>query len=87
MPFHVLIEKLMSKPKDNAKEKMISGCQVFFPDTVFYVNGAPKLYVQMDRDFCLSEEKKTQLIQSQELFPTLHKRILSRKQNTKTHWL
>ena len=36
MPFHMLIHELISKPKDNPKEKMLSGCEVFFPDTLFY---------------------------------------------------
>ena len=56
----------MAKPRENTKEKLISGCEVFFPDTVFYEKGVPKFIAMNDRDFCLSkwnehEEKKPQL--------------------------
>ena len=55
MPFHILIQELMARPRENAKEKNISGCEVFFPDTVFYEKGHPKFLARNDRDFCLAE--------------------------------
>ena len=63
MPFHMLIERLMAKPRESTKEKLISGCEIFFPDTVFYEKGMPKMYAMNDKDFCLArynqdEEKK-----------------------------
>ena len=38
MAFDMLIHELIAKPKDNPKEKMLSGCEVFFPDTLFFKN-------------------------------------------------
>ena len=67
MPFHMLIYELIAKPKENPKEKMLSGCDVFFPDTLFFEKGAPKHIVMNDKDFCLSkwnendEKKQTNL--------------------------
>ena len=62
MPFHMLMHELVPRPKDDAKEKMLSGCEVFFPDTVFFHQGQAKYIVLNDRDFCLakyeSEDKK-----------------------------
>ena len=53
----------MAKPQHNTKEKLISGCEVFFPDTVFYENGNPKFIAKNDKDGCLckyneNDEKK-----------------------------
>ena len=64
MAFHILIELLMVRPWENNKDKI----SIFFPETVFYENGAPRFVATMDRDFCLStwtdtEDKELQLIQ------------------------
>ena len=45
MPFHKLIKELVTKPKENTKEKMIQGCEVFFPDTLFFENMAPSFWI------------------------------------------
>ena len=66
MPFHVLIQELMTKPKENPNEKVLSGCEIFFPDTVFYEYGVPKFIAMNDKDYCLAkwnenEESKKQI--------------------------
>ena len=38
MAFDMLMHELIARPKDNPKEKMLSGCEVFFPDTLFFKN-------------------------------------------------
>jgi len=38
MAFDMLMHELIAKPKDNPKEKMLSGCEVLFPDTLFFKN-------------------------------------------------
>ena len=35
----------------------IKGCELIFPDTVFFENGAPSMIVKMDKDFCLTSVK------------------------------
>ena len=91
MPFHMLIHELIAKPKDNPKEKMLSGCEVFFPDTLFYEKGEPKFIAYNDKDFCLAKwnenEDKKQMPHAGDLIPKLHKIILARKANKKQHWL
>ena len=85
MPFHMLIHELIAKPKENPKEKMLSGCEVFFPDTVFYEKGAPKFIAQNDKDFCLSkwnDEEGTKSIPSgKDLIQKLQKITQVRKAN------
>ena len=55
MQFKDFIKSLIPNPKDNPKEKMIKGCQVFFPDTLFFEKGKPSFIVQNDKDFCLAK--------------------------------
>lgn len=50
MPFHKLIKELVTKPKENTKEKMIQGCEVFLPDTLFFENMAPSFWIQNDKE-------------------------------------
>ena len=53
MPFHKLIKELVTKPKQNVKEQMIQGCEVFFPDTLFFENNAPSFWIRNDAESCL----------------------------------
>ena len=45
MSFHMLIKELLPRPSTNPKEKMISGCEVTFPETLFFENCAPSMLV------------------------------------------
>ena len=59
--FYWLLKNLIPNP-DNPKEKMIKGCQVFVPDTVFFkMDGSIDCFIQNDKDGSLSyfiEQKK-----------------------------
>ena len=57
MTFQALIQSLIPNPAKNPKEKLIEGCQIFFPDTVFFDRGKIDFIAMMDRDFCLSMTK------------------------------
>jgi len=65
MDFKLFISELIAKPKENPKEKMLSGCEVFLPDTLFYENGKPAFIAFNDKDFCLAKwndgEDKTKM--------------------------
>lgn len=50
----MLIHELIAKPKENPKEKMLSGCEVFFPDTLFFRNQQASYIVMNDKDYCLT---------------------------------
>ena len=80
MPFHMLIHELIAQPAKNPKEKMISGCEVFFPDTLFFEKCEPKFIACNDKDFCMAmwngNEDKKVTPGAAELIPKLHKIIL-----------
>ena len=42
-----LMEKLLSN------SDRILGCELIFPDTVFFKEGKPSFIIKMDREFCL----------------------------------
>ena len=57
MTFQNLIHNLIPNPAEDYKEKMIEGCQIFLPDTVFFEKG--KIVIcAMDKDFCLAKDSK-----------------------------
>lgn len=91
MPFHMLIHELIAKPKENPKEKMLSGCEIFFPETLFFEKGEPKFIAHNDKDGCLAKwndgEDKKQMPHAGDLIPKLNKMIMKRRQNTEKHWL
>jgi hypothetical protein len=35
----------------------IKGCELIFPDTIFFKNGKPHMVVKMDKDYCLTSLK------------------------------
>ena len=89
MPFDMLIHELIAKPKENPKEKMLSGCEVFFPDTLFFKNQQPSFIAMNDRDFCLTkwsdEEKKVPNLT--DLVGRLEKATKARKAVKTRFWL
>ena len=69
---------------------MLSGCQVFFPDTLFFEKGVPKLWALNDKDFCLSRQEyddKKQMPHAGDLIPKLEEVIRKRKAKKTRHWL
>ena len=47
--FQWLMEHLLPPQSDKFK-----GCEIIFPDTVFFVKAKPKLIIKTDKDFCLT---------------------------------
>jgi hypothetical protein len=52
LQFKELVRKMVPD-QNNAKERMIKGCQVLMPETVFFKDGKIDLIVQCDREWCL----------------------------------
>jgi len=55
-----MIQDLIPNPS-NPKERMIKGCQVFVPETIFFKDGKIDFLTAIDKDFCLSLDIKTKL--------------------------
>ena len=60
MPFHKLIHELIAKPKENPKEKMLSGCEIFFPDTIFFEKSGRRYIIHNDKDYCLCKSSESE---------------------------
>ena len=61
MPFKKLVENLISDPT-KAQERLIKGCQVIFPDTIFYSgDGNPDLVVSNDKEMCMAHDQKLRI--------------------------
>ena len=58
LDFFELVRKLIPDV-NNPKEKLIKGCSVIMPETVFFREGKIELILQNDREFCLSQDTKT----------------------------
>ena len=66
---------------------MILGCEVLFPDTLFFENGLPSMLVQNDKDFALSiwnDDKPLPPIN--DLLAKLEKTIRARKDRKTPFW-
>jgi hypothetical protein len=44
---------------EHSKERMIKGCQIFLPETVFFKEGQLEYSTINDKDLCLAFETKT----------------------------
>ena len=87
MPFHKLLKELVTKKKDGVKELMIQGCDVLFPDTLFFENAQPSFLIQNDREGCLSiwnEDKPLPNIT--DLLSKIEKIVKVRKANKDHLW-
>lgn len=90
MGFDMLMHELIAKPKDNPKEKMLSGCEVFFPDTLFFKNQQPSYIIMMDKDFCLTkwnDEERKQMPNVSDFIQKIEKATKLRKANKQQYWL
>ena len=58
--FHQLVKDLIPDP-NNPRERLIKGCEIFMPDTVFFKEGKIDFVAQNDKEFCLSFDTKTKL--------------------------
>lgn len=91
MDFKALIHDLMAKPKENPKEKMLSGCEIFLPDTLFYEGGKPSFIAFNDKDYCLAKwndgEDKNKMQNALDLIQKLQKITQNRKNEVTKNWL
>jgi hypothetical protein len=59
--FRELVSGLIPNPK-LTQERMIKGCQVAFPDTIFFSNeGLAELVVSNDKEMCMANDQKIKL--------------------------
>ena len=86
LSFQQFVTSLIPNPAEDYKEKMIEGCQIFFPDTVFFEKG--KLVIcGMDKDFCLSKDAKRPTALSVTVRKYLDTQIADRKEKSERFWL
>ena len=75
---------LIPNPAEDYKEKMIEGCQLFFPDTVFFEKG--KIVIcGMDKDYCLIKDSKRPTALA--VRKHLDTQIAERKEKSEKYWL
>lgn len=70
---------------NNAKERLIKGCQVLVPETVFFKDGKIDFFSQVDRDYCLSFDLKTKLDSYLAVRTKLLEIVKDRKKDTDKH--
>jgi hypothetical protein len=58
--FRNLVRDLCPDPQ-NSKEKLIKGCQVMIPETVFFREGKPEFFSITDKDQCMALDTKIKL--------------------------
>lgn len=82
--FQDLVKKLISDPGD-PNQRMIKGCQVFIPETVFFKeDGKIDFITMMDRDCCISYDTKTKL-EPLQVRTKLTEVVKERKKDTEMH--
>lgn len=82
--FQQLVTSLIPNPAEDYKEKMIEGCQLFFPDTVFFEKG--KIVIcGMDKDYCLIKDSKRPTALA--VRKHLDTQIAERKEKSEKYWL
>lgn len=58
--FSQFIQGLMPDPRE-PKEKMIKGCQVMFPNTVFLKGGNLHFMTKLDADMCMETDSRVKI--------------------------
>jgi len=59
----------------------IKGCELLFPDTVFYVNGKPKILIKSDKEQCLVSTKSANKLLKESLQKELTNIFRARKKD------
>lgn len=77
--FKWFIEHLMPPAE---QEQMIKGCEILFPDTVFFEKGKAKSIVKMDKDYCLQTITKEARLNNQNIFKEFSNTVRERKKDT-----
>lgn len=76
---------MMISDPSNPKERMIKGCQVFVPETVFFKeDGKIDFLTTTDRDCCVSYDIKTKL-ENLHIRTKLAEVVKDRKKDTEMH--
>ena len=60
----------------------IKGCEIVFPDTVFFRGGLPVMIVKMDKDFCLTSIKNKSKLSLQNILKDFQNIARDRKKDT-----
>lgn len=60
----------------------IKGCELIFPDTVFFERGKAKLVVKMDKDYCLQGFKNATKLNIQNIYKDFSNAVRERKKDT-----
>jgi hypothetical protein len=59
----------------------IKGCELLFPDTVFYANGKPKILIKSDKEQCLVSTKSANKLLKESLQKELTNIFRARKKD------
>ena len=51
----------LATDQSKSVDRLIRGCQVFIPETLFVKEGKFDFILQLDRDFCMNIDPKTKL--------------------------
>lgn len=75
-----LVQELMPDPT-NTNERMIKGCQVLVPETVFFNEGRIEFMTASDKENCLAYDVKTKLV-NQDVLKKLKELVYERRKDT-----
>ena len=75
-----LVQELIPNPK-HPNERMIKGCQILVPETVFYDEGRIEFMTASDRENCIAFDVKTKLV-NQDVLKKLKELVYERRKDT-----
>ena len=78
--FMSLVQELIPNPK-HPNERMIKGCQILVPETVFYDEGRIEFMTASDRENCIALDVKTKLV-NQDVLKKLKELVYERRKDT-----
>jgi len=59
----------------------IKGCELIFPDTVFFEDGVPKVIIRTDKDFCLKGDKQISKLNLQNIYKDFQNLVRERRKD------
>lgn len=59
--------------------EMIKGCELIFPDTVFFEKGKAKVIIRMDKEFCLQANKNPTKLQKENIYRDFYNTVRERR--------
>ena len=60
---------------------LVKGCELIFPDTVFFENGKPKAIIKMDKEYCLVGTKNQVKLSLQNIYKDFTNQVRERKKD------